>query len=178
MVFTRKLSVLFRLQKRCLHEAYINGEWVKAHSGKEFPVRSPYNDSTIDFVPDMSVSDTVLAINSAFDAFQTWKITTAKQRGLLLRTLYNLCCENEEVLAQTIAKESGKPIMEARSEVKYGNSFIDWFAEESRRIDGEIICSPVKSKKIFLVIFNNFLTYCPYHIFEEFRIGMCILFGH
>lgn len=130
--------------------ALINGEWVGATSGRTFQVMNPAENSVVATVPDMNAEDTQKAIQVAADAFTTWQDVTAKDRSVLLRKWYNLLVQNQNEIATIMTSESGKPIKESLGEVTYGNSFIEWFSEEARRINGEIIPSPQQSKQIFL----------------------------
>ncbi|XP_024080722.1 succinate-semialdehyde dehydrogenase, mitochondrial isoform X2 [Cimex lectularius] len=130
------------------NHAYINGNWVKSLSGKTFDVFNPSNGELITNVPDMNVEDVKCAVDAAAESFLTWSLTTAKERGQLLRQWYNILNENSEKLAKLVQLEAGKPFSEALGEVAYGNAFIDWFSEEARRCYGEVLCSPVKNKEL------------------------------
>ncbi|XP_042210587.1 succinate-semialdehyde dehydrogenase, mitochondrial-like isoform X2 [Homarus americanus] len=132
-------------------EAYIGGKWVSAASGKLFPVTNPANSKVIASVPDMEVTDTEAAINSAYEAFQTWQTTTARERSLLLRNWYNLMEQHKEDLALIVTAEAGKPLSESRGEIGYGSSFLEWFSEEAKRIYGEVAQSPASSKELFFL---------------------------
>lgn len=151
---TKIIKCCKNLQVRSTHlmsnTAYVDGEWVKSSTKYEFEVINPADNSVVECVPNMPEVDVVHAIDKAYEAFQVWKHTTNKERSILLRKWYNLMTENAEALARIMTLESGKPVVEARGEVAYGNSFVEWFSEEARRINGEIIPSPVKSKQIFL----------------------------
>lgn len=137
---------------RFLHEkAYVNGQWVDAGSGKKFDVFNPSNGDKIGTVPDMNAADTEKAIQCAQTAFESWRETTAKERSIILRKWSELCSSNKDELAKLLTLENGKPLAEAAGEVTYGTTFIDWFAEESRRVYGDIIPSPVKSRKILVM---------------------------
>nr|CAI5860663.1 unnamed protein product [Callosobruchus analis] len=127
-----------------------HGSWISANNNKEFEVINPANGQVIATVPDMDVKDTQKAIESAAEAFRTWQYTTAKERSTLLRKWYNLLVENQDSIAKVMTAESGKPLAEALGEVNYGNSFIEWFSEQARNIRGEIISSPVATKKMFV----------------------------
>lgn len=131
-------------------KACINGEWVKAISGKTFNVTNPSNGETIGSVPDMDLEDAQLAIQSAKEAFKTWKNVTAKERAHILRRWYDLLVQNQESIAKIMTAESGKPLIESRGEVQYGNSFVEWFSEEARRIRGEVIPSPIPTRRIVI----------------------------
>lgn len=141
-------------QSRSMHllkdKAYINGQWLSAHSNKVFQVTNPATGQVIGAAPDMDKTDTQQAIEAAYTAFKTWKDSTAKERSHYLRKWYDLMVQNHESLAKIVTLEAGKPLVEARGEVTYGNSFIEFFSEEARRIHGEIIPSPVPTKKILV----------------------------
>lgn len=145
---------LYLTQYRNMHllknQAYINGEWVKAESNAVFPVLNPADDSVITEVPDMDATDAKKAIKVASDTFKTWRDTTAKERSYILRKWYDLCLKNTDHLAEIITAEAGKPLTEAKGEVAYGNSFLEWFADTARQINGEIIPSPWPNKQVLL----------------------------
>ncbi|XP_034936924.1 3-sulfolactaldehyde dehydrogenase [Chelonus insularis] len=130
---------------------YINGKWVPAMSGVKFDVLNPVNQSVIAQVPDMNVEDTKLAIDAASKAFKTFSKTTAKERSDLLRSWYNLMVKHSEELAEILTKENGKSLAESRAEIKYGNSFVEWFSEEARRINGEILPAPLSNRKLMIL---------------------------
>lgn len=132
-------------------KSYINGNWVPAISNKSFNVTNPANGNVVSSVPDMNIDDTEIAVKAASEAFKTWQETTAKERAHILRRWYNLLEANIENIATIMTAESGKPLMESRAEVSYGNSFVEWFSEEARRIEGEILESPTPSKRIMVV---------------------------
>lgn len=155
-MFVRTLSPInvcssyFRRMHLLSQKAYVNGEWVTSATKENFEVFNPANGSVIAAVPDMNVQDAQIAVEAAADAFETWKFTTAKQRSQLLRKWYNLLVENKDSIAKIMTAESGKPLIEAGGEVDYGNSFVEWFSEQARNVRGEIVPSPVPSKKIFI----------------------------
>ena len=131
--------------------AYINGVWVNARSNQVFEVQDPATSERIALVPDMHDEDAKLAVEAATKAFRTWKTTTAKERSDILRKWYNLLMQNQQELARVITLEAGKPLKESVTEVSYGNSFVEWFAEESRRCYGETIPSPDKTKELLAI---------------------------
>ncbi|KAK0089920.1 hypothetical protein PV325_004672 [Microctonus aethiopoides] len=133
------------------NKAYINGKWTSALNNETFNVLNPVDKSIIGSVPDMNCDDVNLAINSATEAFKTFSKTTAKERSDLLRSWYNLMVENSEELANILTQENGKSLAEARAEIKYGNSFVEWFSEESRRINGEILQEPMRNRKLMIL---------------------------
>lgn len=127
---------------------YINGKWVEADSGKTFNVENPATGEVIGTVPECSGAETKRAIEAAHTAFQTFKKTSVKDRANMLRKLRDLIIENQESLAQILAAEQGKPIAEARGEVRFSASYVMWFAEEARRVYGETIPSPWADRRI------------------------------
>jgi succinate-semialdehyde dehydrogenase/glutarate-semialdehyde dehydrogenase len=127
---------------------YIDGAWVGADSGKSFGVSDPATGEEIGRVPDMGAAETERAIAAAETAFRTWRRTSAKERATLMRKWFDLIMAAQEDLAVLMTTEQGKPLAESRGEVAYGASFIDWFAEEGRRTYGELIPSPVGSRRI------------------------------
>jgi succinate-semialdehyde dehydrogenase len=132
-------------------KAYVNGAWIGAASNKTFQVTNPMNSKVLSSIPDMNAGDVSLAVDAANDAFQTWRGTTAKYRSDLLRKWFNLCVAHQEGLAKLLTAEQGKPLAEARGELVYGSSYIEWFSEECRRINGEIAQSPAASKEMMFI---------------------------
>jgi succinate-semialdehyde dehydrogenase / glutarate-semialdehyde dehydrogenase len=114
-------------------KGYINGEWCDAKSGKTFEVVDPATGDTIATLPEMGKEDTARAIDAAHEAFQTWKLTDGRTRARLLRKWNDLCIANADDLALILTLENGKPLPEAKGEVLYGTSFIEWFAGEAER---------------------------------------------
>ncbi|XP_070508788.1 succinate-semialdehyde dehydrogenase [NADP(+)] GabD [Chironomus tepperi] len=130
----------------------IDGQWTKSCDDKRFDVINPANLKVIAQVPDMNKDDCQRAIDAANDAFYSkeWHNTTAKDRSTLLKKWFNLLEQHKQEIAEIMTAESGKPIGESLGEVGYGNSFIEWFAEEARRVYGEIVPSPVASRQIMM----------------------------
>ncbi len=124
-----------------LSRAFINGEWVEANSGEQVAVVNPANGAVITSVPDMGKQDAEIAVVAAHNAFLDWRKTTAKHRSVLLKKWFDLIVENADALAKLLTTEQGKPYKEAYGEVMYGASFIEWFAEEAKRVYGDIIPS-------------------------------------
>lgn len=120
-------------------KAYINGFWSESLSEKNFPVLNPFDGSLLAEVPDMAAEDCRQAVESAHKAFDGWSKLPAGDRAGLLKKWYALVMENKEDLAKLITLEQGKPYKEALGEVVYGASFIEWFAEEARRVYGDVI---------------------------------------
>ncbi len=133
-----------------LQKAYINGEWVTALNQKTHPVYNPFDQSLVGTVPDMGAEETRHAIEAASRAFPGWKAQTASERAQLLYKWYRLILENADDLARILTTEQGKPLAEAKGEVVYGASFVEWFAEEARRIYGDVIPGHGKDKRILV----------------------------
>ncbi|MBK8427557.1 MAG: NAD-dependent succinate-semialdehyde dehydrogenase [Lewinellaceae bacterium] len=121
------------------HQSYIHGEWVGAQSGKTFPVFNPANNEILAEVADCSAVETESAIAAADAALADWRAKTATVRAGILRRWHDLILANAEDLGLLMTLEQGKPLAEARGEVRYGASFIEWFAEEGKRTYGDII---------------------------------------
>ncbi len=132
-------------------DAYIDGKWVAADSGTTFPISDPANGSVICEVADLGVAETRRAIEAADKALPGWRGKTAGERAGLLRRWYELLLEHQEDLAVLMTTEQGKPLVESRGEVVYGASFIEWFAEEGKRIYGDVIPSHVGGKRIVVL---------------------------
>lgn len=130
---------------------YINGEWVQADSGKTFPVLNPYDASVLGQVPECGQVETARAIAAADKAWKAWKSLSAKERSDLLWAWAHLIDKNKEDLARIMTLEEGKPLTEARGEIDYANGFIKWFAEEGRRVYGDIIPSNKREQHLLVI---------------------------
>jgi succinate-semialdehyde dehydrogenase/glutarate-semialdehyde dehydrogenase len=130
---------------------YIDGKWTSAVSGKSFDSFNPASGERIDSLADGGREDASLAIAAAARAFPTWSTTTAYQRSAFLYRAWQLMIERKEALARIMTEEQGKPLKAARNEVQYAADFLLWFAEEAKRIYGEIIPSP-RADQRFMVI--------------------------
>lgn len=131
--------------------SYINGEWVNAADGGFFEVRNPANGDFLAKVPDMDAADTRRAIEAAHQAFPAWRSATAAERAAILRRWYNLLMTHADDLALILTLEQGKPLAEAKGEITYGASFVEWFAEEARRVYGDVIPGHAADKRIVVV---------------------------
>ncbi|MTB50321.1 NAD-dependent succinate-semialdehyde dehydrogenase [Lewinella sp. W8] len=129
--------------------AYVNGDWHPA--GASFPVLNPFNGELLAEVADATAADTEAAVTAASAAFPEWSARTAAERSKILRRWNDLILENLEDLAQLLTAEQGKPINEAQGEVRYGASFIEWFAEEGKRAYGDVIPGHGRDKRITVV---------------------------
>jgi len=132
-------------------KTFVNGEWVAASSGKTFEVTNPSTGEVIASVPDMTAGDVQVALDAAEKAFSSWKETTSKERSVLLRKWFNLCEVHKEDLAKLLTAEQGKPLAESKGEIGYSNGFLEWFAEEGRRIYGQFIPAPTKGKEMVCI---------------------------
>ena len=134
------------LQKRF---SYINGSW---HSSEtDIPVTNPATGETIVNVSNAGPLEVNLAIDAAKKAFQTWSKTSANERAALLRKWFDLMMENQEDLGKILTQEQGKPLSEAKGEIAYGAAFIEWFAEETKRVYGDTIPAPSNDKRILVI---------------------------
>jgi succinate-semialdehyde dehydrogenase/glutarate-semialdehyde dehydrogenase len=131
-------------------DSYVNGEWTGAKSGARFPVTNPATGETIAECPNLDPEDVRNAIEAANAAWPAWRAKTAKERAGLMRAWFNLIMANQEDLAQIMTAEQGKPLAETRGEVAYGASFIEWFAEEGKRIYGDVIPTFAAGKRILV----------------------------
>ena len=120
-------------------QAFIDGQWVDAGSGKTFAVTNPATGALVGRVPDMGAAETQSAIDAAQKALPAWSKKTAKERAGILRKWFDLIVANADDLALLMTTEQGKPLLEARGEVIYGASFVEWFAEEGKRAYGDMI---------------------------------------
>jgi succinate-semialdehyde dehydrogenase / glutarate-semialdehyde dehydrogenase len=132
-------------------KAYVNGEWVAADSGAAFDVTNPANGEVLARVPDMLEGETRRAIEAANAAWPAWAAKTAKERANVLRKWFDLIMANVEDLAVIMTSEQGKPLAESRGEVAYGASFIEWFAEEGKRIYGDVIPQTQAGRRIIVL---------------------------
>ncbi|XP_059175882.1 succinate-semialdehyde dehydrogenase, mitochondrial-like isoform X2 [Physella acuta] len=145
-------SVQYRTAASFQHDkAYVNGKWIEAKSKKTYEVLNPSTGESLGSVPDMDQADVKDAINVAYRAFQTWKKTLPKERTAILKKWYDLCLANKKELAKLLTLENGKPLAEAEGELLYGAGFLEWFGEECRRTYGDIVPSPVASKRTLVI---------------------------
>lgn len=134
-------------------KGYINAEWVTSSSGKTFDVHNPSTLEKIATCPEMNAADTDKAIAAAHAAFQTYKKTSARQRARWLRKWADLCLEHADDLALILTLENGKPLAEAKGEVTYAASFLEWFAGEAERTHGE--CVPPANQNQRIITFKQ-----------------------
>jgi succinate-semialdehyde dehydrogenase / glutarate-semialdehyde dehydrogenase len=132
-------------------EAYINGEWRKSGTGKVFDVTNPATGEVIAQCPDLSPEEVREAVSAAHAAQPAWAAKTGKERSQILRKWFDLMMAHQETLAQLLTAEQGKPIAEARGEIAYGAAFIEWFAEEAKRVYGDVIPATAPDKRIIVL---------------------------
>jgi len=132
-------------------QAYVNGQWIGAVSGETFPVTNPATNSLICSVPDMTEVETRTAIEAADRALASWRKRSAKERSIILRKWFDLITAATDDIAMIMTAEQGKPLAEARGEVTYAASFVEWFAEEAKRVYGDTIPAPTSDKRIIVI---------------------------
>jgi succinate-semialdehyde dehydrogenase/glutarate-semialdehyde dehydrogenase len=129
---------------------FIDGAWVQAASGQTITVRNPANGEVVGQVPSISAAETRQAIEAAQRAQPAWRKLTAKERAAKLRRLFELMVRNQEDLAVIMTAEQGKPLAESRGEIAYAASFIEWFAEEGKRVYGDTIPQHMAGRRIIV----------------------------
>ena len=132
------------------HQAYLNGAWVDADGGQTINVSNPATGEHIGTVPLMGAAETRRAIEAANAAWPAWRKKTAKERAAVLRRWHDLILENADDLALIMTTEQGKPLPEAKGEVQFGASFIEWFAEEGKRVSGDTLQSPWPDRRLVI----------------------------
>lgn len=129
-------------------QAFIAGQWCDADDLQKTEIYNPANQQLIGTVPNMGQAEAERAISAAYAAWPTWKAKTAKDRSTLLKKWYDLIIQHSDELATILTLEQGKPLTEAKGEIIYAASFIEWFAEEAKRIYGDVIPSPYPDARI------------------------------
>ncbi|MBD2809793.1 NAD-dependent succinate-semialdehyde dehydrogenase [Xenorhabdus sp. Vera] len=132
-------------------QAYINGQWCDADNKETLTVSDPATGKVIGQIPNMAANEAKKAIQAAYDALPKWQVLTGHQRAQLLQNWFRLISENKERLAEIMTLEQGKPLVEAEGEITYAASFIEWFAEQGKRTNGEIIPSPTADKRLMVI---------------------------
>ena len=151
MLDQTNLTVLLKDPELLATKAYVAGEWIDADDGTRFPVINPARGDVIVELPDLGVDEVRRAIAAAEEAQKAWAARTAKDRATVLRRWHDLLIENADDLAAILTAEMGKPLAEAKGEIIYGASFIEWFAEEAKRVYGEIIPPTQADKRIQVI---------------------------
>lgn len=132
-------------------QCWIDGTWSSSDSGLTYDVTNPATGEVIAQIPLMGEAETARAITTAQKAQPAWAALTGKERSVILRRWFDLMIANADDLALLMTLEQGKPIAEARGEITYAASFIEWFAEEAKRIDGEVLTSPTRDKRLLTI---------------------------
>ncbi len=132
-------------------QGYVGGRWVDAHGGAVVEVMNPATGECLGTVPDMGARETREAIEAAHGAFGGWAVRTGKERAGILRRWYELLLVHQEDLARLMTAEQGKPLGESRGEIAYAASFIEWFAEEGKRVYGEVIPGHQGDKRLLVL---------------------------
>src|SRR6059058_1413758 len=138
-------------EKLFRQQCYIDGEWVDAYDRATIPVKDPASGETLGTVPKMGAEETRRAIEAADRALPAWRAKTAKERAQILRRWFDLLMANQEDLAALMTAEQGKPLAEAKGEIAYAASFIEWFGEEGKRVYGDTIPSHGADKRIVVL---------------------------
>ena len=132
-------------------QCYVDGAWIAADSKKTFAVDNPATAEIVGSVPDMGEAETRRAIEAANKAWPAWRAKTAKERAAILRKWFDLMMANQDDLALILTTEQGKPLAEAKGEIAYGASFVEWFAEEAKRVYGDVIPQHQADKRILVL---------------------------
>jgi succinate-semialdehyde dehydrogenase/glutarate-semialdehyde dehydrogenase len=132
-------------------QCYIDGAWIDADSGKTVNVTDPGTGKVLGTVPNMGEAETARAIAAADKALPAWRAKTAGDRARLLRTLFDLMMAHQDDLGELLSREQGKPFAEAKGEIAYGASFVEWFAEEGKRAYGEVIPGHAPDRRIVCI---------------------------
>ncbi|NCU68796.1 MAG: aldehyde dehydrogenase family protein, partial [Candidatus Fonsibacter ubiquis] len=129
-----------------INKCYVNGSWVG--SEKILKVFNPATGNLISELPNFGKKETANAIDAAEVAFRSWSKLTAHERSKILKKWYDLVIENQDDLAIIMTTEQGKPLSEAKGEIVYAANFIEWFAEEAKRVYGDVLPDPIKDKRM------------------------------
>jgi succinate-semialdehyde dehydrogenase/glutarate-semialdehyde dehydrogenase len=132
-------------------KAYINGRWLSADDNGFVPITNPASGEVISSVAKCGTAETHRAIDAAYHAQKSWRSETAKQRSILLRRWYDLIMQNQQDLALILTAEQGKPLSESLGEIAYGASYVEWFAEEAKRVYGDVIAPPSNDKRLLVI---------------------------
>jgi len=148
-----KLKTTLKLKNPSLfrEQSYINGQWVSAENGATFNVTNPADGSLLAEVAELDVAGARAAIEAANTAWPAWRSKTAKERSVILRRWFDLMLENKDDLAVLMTAEQGKPLAESMGEVVYGASFVEWFAEECKRVYGDVIPTHLSDRRIITI---------------------------
>ncbi|MEO6959462.1 MAG: aldehyde dehydrogenase family protein, partial [Burkholderiaceae bacterium] len=146
-----KIPIQFKDPALFRTQSYINGKWVDAADGSTFVVDNPVNGQTIAQVQNLGQAEARTAIDAANKALKAWRARTGKDRAIILRRWFDLIIASTEDLARLMTLEQGKPVTESRGEIAYGASFVEWFAEQAKRVTGDIMASPNKANRMLVL---------------------------
>ncbi|MFS2139968.1 NADP-dependent succinate-semialdehyde dehydrogenase [Duganella sp. Dugasp56] len=132
-------------------QAFVNGQWCDADNGETIAVANPANREILGTVPNMGAAETGRAIAAAEGAWSAWRAKPAKERSAILRKWNDLMLENADDLAMIMTLEQGKPLTESKGEIAYAASFLEWFAEEAKRVNGDTLQSPWPDRRIVVI---------------------------
>jgi len=132
-------------------QSFLNGKWVDAKDGAAFAVDNPATGAHIAHVANLGTDQAQAAIDAASAAFPAWKARTAKERSIILRKWFDLINANTDDLARIMTVEQGKPFAEAKGEIAYGASFVEWFAEQAKRVMGDTIAAPIATNRMLVL---------------------------
>jgi succinate-semialdehyde dehydrogenase/glutarate-semialdehyde dehydrogenase len=142
---TLKDKSLFRQQ------CYVGGQWIDADDQGVIPVTNPADGRKLGTVPKLGTAEVRRAVEAAEKAFPAWQAKTARERSTILKRWFDLCMQNQEDLATILTSEQGKVLAEAKGEIAYGSAFIEWFAEEARRVYGDVIPANSADRRIVVL---------------------------
>ena len=145
-------------------QCYINGKWHDADSGETIAVTNPATGAQVATIPKMGAEETRRAIEAANEAWPAWRAKTAKERANILRRWFDLMLAHTEDLALIMTAEQGKPLCEARGEIAYAASYMEWYAEEGKRAYGDTI--PTNSPNQRIVVVKEPVGVCCHHALE------------
>lgn len=145
------MSLVLSESKLIKTQAYIDGQWCAADSGATYAVTNPANGEHLANVAECGVAETRRAIAAAEKALPAWRSKTAKERAAILRCWFNLIMQHQEDLAQLLTAEQGKPLAEARGEIAYGANYVEFYAEEGKRVYGDTIPMPAADKRVVCI---------------------------
>lgn len=152
MAFTTALTKHVPFSSPLLRDAgYIDGVWTSGDATKTFDVLNPATGELLASLPDMGAAETRAAIDAAHAAQPAWAARPAKERSAILRKWFDLMVANADELAAILTAEMGKPFPEARGEILYAAAYIEWYAEEAKRIYGETIPAPSDDKRMIVI---------------------------
>jgi len=132
-------------------QSYLNGQWVDAKDGSVFAVDNPATGGYIAHIANLGADHAQVAIDAAQAAFPAWRARTAKERSTILRKWFDLIIANTDDLARIMTVEQGKPFAEAKGEIAYGASFVEWFAEQAKRVMGDTISAPIATNRMLVL---------------------------